>query len=163
MREASVLHFAGTDRRGRPIVLLVVARAAPWLSAAKRDRLLLYLMTQLAPLAVGAGERGWSLWQDFEWDMDIGWLKTARDRMMAEARVAEKLGAIYILRPTARLRTLLGMARLPSAETANRMVLLDTDAALGEHVELGRLLRRASPSRACRSGRGADRPPRRRL
>ena len=94
LREASVLHFAGTDRRGRPIVLLVVARAAPWLSAAKRDRLLLYLMTQLAPLAVGAGERGWSLlllWQDFEWDMDIGWLKTARDRMMAEApQVAEK-------------------------------------------------------------------------
>ena len=144
LREASVLHFAGTDRRGRPIVLLVVARAAPWLSAAKRDRLLLYLMTQLAPLAVGAGERGWSLlllWQDFEWDMDIGWLKTARDRMMAEApQVAEKLGAIYILRPTAWLRTLLGMASaFLSAETANRMVLLDTDAALGEHVELGSL------------------------
>ena len=73
--------------------------------------------------------------------MDIGWLKTARDRMMAEApQVAEKLGAIYILRPTAWLRTLLGMASaFLSAETANRMVLLDTDAALGEHVELGSL------------------------
>ena len=169
LREASVLHFAGTDRRGRPIVLLVVARAAPWLSAAKRDRLLLYLMTQLAPLAVGAGERGWSLlllWQDFEWDMDIGWLKTARDRMMAEApQVAEKLGAIYILRPTAWLRTLLGMASaFLSAETANRMVLLDTDAALGEHVELGSL---SLPPGVAIEGvpkrPGAPPPPRRRL
>ena len=121
-----------------PIVLLVVARAARGSCGGARSPPALP-HDPLAPLAVGAGELPLLLWQDFEWDMDIGWLKTARDRMMAGAQVAEKLGAIYILRPTAWLRTLLGMASAFLCGDGEPDGILDTDAALGEHVELGSL------------------------
>ena len=155
--------FIGLDRKGRPTLLLLGARVARHLSPAKRDRLLLHLLMQAEPLASASGDQGFALMllhSDFNWDMDVAWLQEARKRIGADApTLARKLGAVYVLRPTQWLRSLVGMARSMLKVSDNfwgKLEFVERDADLAAHFDLAAI---SAPSGAGIAGvaeRGAD-------
>jgi O-acetyl-ADP-ribose deacetylase (regulator of RNase III) len=53
---AQMVRYVGDDRRGRPTLLVVVERAAAKLQSEVRDRLLLYLLASIEPIATASGE-----------------------------------------------------------------------------------------------------------
>ena len=155
--------FIGLDRKGRPTLLLLGARVAKHLSPAKRDRLLLHLLVQAEPLASASGDQGFALMllhSDFNWDMDVAWLQEARKRIGADApTLARKLGAVYVLRPTQWLRSLVGMARSMLKVSDNfwgKLEFVERDADLAAHFDLASI---SAPSGAGIAGvaeRGVD-------
>ena len=89
LRDAGLVRFVGLDRAGRPTLLLVGERVAELLTPQDRDLMLLYLLTRIEPLASACGAAGYALLllhADFNWDMDVAWLQTARARMRQDVR-----------------------------------------------------------------------------
>ena len=118
---------------------------------------------QSEPLASASGDQGFALMllhADFNWDMDMAWLQEARKRIGADApTLVRKLGAVYVLRPTQWLRSLVGMARsmLKVSDTFwGKLEFVEQDADLAAHFDLAAI---SAPSGAGITGvaeRGVD-------
>ena len=136
---AEPIHYIGTDRAGRPTLLVIADRIAPHLTVEQRDRMLLYAIARIEPLASAAGEGGFALLllmsAEFAWDMDLAWMQAARTRLRTEAPgYASKLQALYILRPSPFVRSLLTVAQtFVSKESLSIVKLVERDADLREH------------------------------